>query len=61
MAQHPLDSLSAEEFRRTAEILRQDGRVTDGWRFPSIELKEPPKADVKAWQPGQPVRSTVAS
>jgi len=55
MAQHPLDSLSAEEFRRTAEILRRDGRVTDGWRFTSIELKEPDKNVVKAWRPGQPV------
>jgi primary-amine oxidase len=55
MAHHPLDSLSAEEFRRTAEILRGEGRVTDGWRFTSIELKEPEKSAVKAWRPGQPV------
>ncbi|WP_313676715.1 primary-amine oxidase [Mycolicibacterium sp.] len=55
MGQHPLDSLSAEEFRRTAEILRTEGRVTDGWRFTSIELKEPEKSAVKAWRPGQPV------
>jgi len=55
MAHHPLDSLSAEEFRRTAEILRREGRVTDGWRFTSIELKEPDKGTVKAWAPGQPV------
>ena len=55
MAHHPLDSLSAEEFRLTAEILRREGRVTDGWRFTSIELKEPDKATVKAWRPGQPV------
>jgi primary-amine oxidase len=55
MGQHPLDSLSAEEFRRTAEILRTEGRVTDGWRFTSIELKEPDKSAVKAWRPGQPV------
>lgn len=55
MALHPLDSLSAEEFRRTAEILRREGPVTDGWRFISIELKEPPKADVKAWRSGQTI------
>ena len=55
MAQHPLDSLSAEEFRRTAEILRREGKVADGWRFISIELQEPEKSVVKAWRPGQPV------
>jgi primary-amine oxidase len=55
MAQHPLDSLSAEEFRRTAETLRREGKVADGWRFISIELQEPEKSAVKAWRPGQPV------
>ena len=29
--------------------------MTDSWRFASIELKEPPKAEVKAWKPGDPV------
>ena len=58
MTEHPLDSLSAEEFRRTAEILRRDGRVSDGWRFTSIELKEPEKAAVKAWRSGDPVPRT---
>ena len=55
MAQHPLDSLAADEFRRTAEILRREGKVGDGWRFISIELQEPEKHVVKAWRPGQPV------
>jgi primary-amine oxidase len=55
MAQHPLDSLSAEEFRLTAEIIRGDGRASAGWRFTSIELKEPEKSAVKAWRPGDPV------
>lgn len=50
MAQHPLESLSAEEFRRTAEILRRDGHVTESFRFASIELLEPPKRDVLSWQ-----------
>ena len=50
MARHPLDSLSADEFRRTAEILCREGRVADGWRFTSIELKEPDKGTVKAWR-----------
>ncbi|RYP82125.1 primary-amine oxidase [Nocardioides guangzhouensis] len=55
MAMHPLEPLSADEFRKTAAILRRDRGVTDSWRFASIELREPPKQDVKAWQPGDPV------
>ena len=58
MAQHPLEPLTAEEFRQTTALLRSAGHVKDGYRFTSIELKEPPKADVKAWRPGQPVRRT---
>ena len=58
MAEHPLDSLSAEEFRLTAGIIREDGRVNTGWRFTSIELKEPEKAAVQAWRPGDPVPRT---
>ena len=42
MTQHPPEPLSADEFKRTAEILR-DGHVTDTFRFASIELLEPGK------------------
>ena len=55
MAAHPLDPLSPAEFRSTAAILRRDQGVTDSWRFASIELKEPPKIEVKAWKPGDAV------
>ena len=61
MAKHPLEPLGADEFRRTADILRRDQGVTDSWRFASIELKEPPKQDVKTWKPGDPVgRASLA-
>jgi len=61
MAKHPLEPLDADEFRRTAEVLRRDQGVTDSWRFASIELKEPPKQDVKKWKPGEPVgRASLA-
>ncbi len=50
---HPLDPLTSEEFRATAAILRRDQSLTDAWRFASIELREPAKSDVKAWQPGE--------
>jgi primary-amine oxidase len=52
MATHPLEPLSADEFRQTAAVLRRDSGVTESWRFASIELKEPPKASVRAWRPG---------
>jgi primary-amine oxidase len=45
---HPLDPLSADEIRRAAEVVRRDRGVGDGWRFASIELKEPAKADLPA-------------
>src|SRR5262245_44918978 len=52
MAQHPLDPLAGDEFRRTAEILRREQLVTDAWRFASIALVEPTKAQMRAWTPG---------
>jgi primary-amine oxidase len=40
---HPLDPLTAEEIRQVSAILRRDRDVGAGWRFASIELKEPAK------------------
>ena len=60
MAAHPLDPLSSTEFQSTAAILRRDQGVSDSWRFASIELKEPAKADVKAWKPGDRGATAVA-
>ena len=50
---HPLDPLSAEEIRQAAAIVRRDRGVGDGWRFASIELKEPDKADLPALESGR--------
>ena len=55
MSAHPLDPLSEDEFRSTAAVLRRDKGVSQAWRFASIELAEPPKADVKAWRSGDPI------
>ena len=52
MASHPLEPLSADEFKRTADILRRNGHVTDTFRFAAIELLEPPKQEVLAWRAG---------
>jgi primary-amine oxidase len=42
---HPLDPLSADEFRQAAAILRRDHGVGERWRFASIELREPVKGE----------------
>src|SRR5690349_2470523 len=55
MATHPLDPLDAAEFRHTAALLRRDGGVTERYRFASVALEEPPKAEVRSWQPGDPI------
>ena len=55
MAAHPLDPLTAGELRATAEVLRREHTTDGAWRFASIELREPPKSDVRAWATGDPV------
>jgi primary-amine oxidase len=40
---HPLDPLTAEEFRQVAAALRRERGAGPGWRFASIELVEPAK------------------
>jgi primary-amine oxidase len=50
---HPLDPLSAEEIRRVSAIVRRDRGVGAGWRFASIELREPAKADLPALESGE--------
>ncbi len=49
MSAHPLDPLSAEEFRQVVAVLRRDRAVDEAWRFASIELKEPAKDSVRAF------------
>lgn len=51
---HPLDGLSAAEITQVRELLRAAGKLSEQSRFSLIELKEPDKALVLAWQPGQP-------
>ena len=53
---HPLDPLSADEIRQAAALVRRDQQVGDGWRFASIELREPDKADLAALESGDLVR-----
>jgi len=50
---HPLDPLTAGEIRQATAIVRRDRGVGEGWRFASIELKEPAKADLPALESAQ--------
>jgi primary-amine oxidase len=52
-AAHPLDPLSADEISSAVAVLRAAGLVDSDTRFPLIDLDEPDKASVLAWQPGQ--------
>jgi primary-amine oxidase len=52
---HPLDPLSADEFATAAAILRREHDVEAGgpglgWRFASIELAEPTKVELRAFE-----------
>ena len=53
-AGHPLDPLTADEIGIAVEAARGDARLTSA-AFPSIDVLEPPKSAVLAWQPGQPL------
>ena len=46
-AEHPLDPLTADEFRRAAAAVRRDRDAGPGWRFASIELAEPGKEQLR--------------
>jgi primary-amine oxidase len=52
---HPLDPLTADEIRSAVAIVRTErpdlGRPT----FPLVVLREPPKAEVVAFAPGEPI------
>jgi primary-amine oxidase len=52
---HPLDPLSAEEFRQAVAVLRRERGLDERWRFASIELKEPSKGTLRAYKPGDPI------
>lgn len=53
---HPLDGLTAPELWTTYQVLKASGKVDEKTRYPMIQLKEPPKEEMLAWKPGQPMR-----
>jgi primary-amine oxidase len=61
MTAHPLDPLDADEFRRVVEVLSAGHGVGAGWRYASIELREPDKDEVAAFRPGDPIHRTATA
>ena len=56
MSDHPLDPLSADEFRAVAQLLRREKDVArPHWRIASVELREPTKDVVRTFRPGDPI------
>ncbi|TWS22835.1 primary-amine oxidase [Tsukamurella sputi] len=46
---HPLDPLTADEIRAVTALLAQEHGVNDDWRYASIEMFEPSKAEIAAF------------
>jgi primary-amine oxidase len=55
-AKHPLDGLTGSEQWTVYEVLSAAGKIDKETRIPLIQLHEPPKEEVLAWKPGQPIR-----
>jgi primary-amine oxidase len=51
-ALHPLDPLTADEFRTVARVLGRERGVGVGWRVASVALDEPAKDAVRAFDDG---------
>jgi len=52
--QHPLDGLTAAEYKRVKAILGSAGKVTSEARFHTVSLQEPEKSFVRTWKSGAP-------
>lgn len=53
---HPLDELDSNEINAVKHILIDEDIFKKGHYFSFIKLQEPPKAEILAYQPGQPYR-----
>ncbi|MBD0324773.1 MAG: tyramine oxidase, partial [Aldersonia sp.] len=56
---HPLDRLTADEIRSARRIIDEHGLLSPTTRFPLLALEEPPKAEVLAFRPGDPIDRRV--
>jgi primary-amine oxidase len=56
---HPLQRLGADEIRLARAVLAEHGLVSEHTRFAYLGLEEPPKPEVLAFRPGEPVERRV--
>jgi primary-amine oxidase len=56
---HPLQRLGADEIRLARTVLADQGLVSEHTRFAYLGLEEPPKPEVLAFRPGEPVERRV--
>src|SRR5918994_5868623 len=56
---HPLQRLDADEIRLARTVLAKLGLVGGQTRFAYLGLEEPPKQEVLAFEPGEPVERRV--
>ena len=54
-AQHPLDSLTWQEYWTVLEVLQSAGHLDSDTRFQIVTLQEPDKDVVLKWSPGQAI------
>ena len=52
----PTDGLTPDEYWTIYKVLRESGHTHEKTLYPSILLREPPKAEVLAWKPGDPIQ-----
>jgi primary-amine oxidase len=57
---HPLDPLTAAELERAVAAVCEDGQVPAPVRFATVELAEPAKSELAAWEGGGPAPARVA-
>jgi primary-amine oxidase len=56
---HPLQRLGADEIRQARTLLAEQGLLSESTRITYLGLEEPPKAEVLAFRPGDPVDRRV--
>src|SRR5829696_1603805 len=56
---HPLQRLGPDEIRLARAVLTEHGLVGGQTRFAYLGLEEPPKPEVLAFKPGEPVERRV--
>ena len=52
----PLDPLTAAEIQKTLQVIEASNKYPAGAIFPIVTLKEPPKSELLAWDPGESFR-----